>query len=102
MKKIHLLTLTSRNYMLAFLALLVIFFGLFYFIMKMEVLSSIDEILYNRKNNIIKQFELSNGRIPYEEFKFTDFKIRNTDHRIEDAYFDTLIFEATDQEYDEY
>jgi signal transduction histidine kinase len=102
MKRIHLLTLTSRNYMLAFLALLIVFFVVFYFIMRMEVLISVNEILYNRKTNLIKQFESSNGNIPLEEFKFTDFKINETSQRIQDTYSDTLIYEATDQEYDEY
>jgi signal transduction histidine kinase len=102
MKRIHLLTLTLRNYMLAFLALLVIFFIVFYFIMRLEVLISVNEILYNRKTNLIKQFESSNGKIPLEEFRFTDFKINETNHRIQDTYSDTLIYEATDQEYDEY
>ena len=102
MKQIKLLTLISRNYMLAFLVLLIIFFGLFYFIMRMEVLYSIDEILFNRKNNIVKQFERSNGRVPYEEFQFTDFKIIPARRIVEDTYSDTLIYEPTDQEYDEY
>src|SRR5688500_3373282 len=102
MKRIHLLTPTSRNYMLAFLALLIVFFVVFYFIMRMEVLISVNEILYNRKTNLIKQFESSNGNIPLEEFKFTDFKINETSQRIQDTYSDTLIYEATDQEYDEY
>ena len=88
--------------MLAFLALLIIFFGLFYFIMRVEVLYSIDEILFNRKNNIVKQFEGSNGRVPYEEFQFTDFKIIHAGRIVEDTYSDTLIYEPTDQEYDEY
>jgi signal transduction histidine kinase len=102
MKQQHLLTLTSRNYMLVFLALLVIFFGVFYFIMRMEVLISINEILFNRKSNLIKEFNSSNGNIPFEQFKFTDFKISETRDQITDTYSDTLIYEPTDQEYDEY
>jgi signal transduction histidine kinase len=102
MKHQHLLTLTSRKYMLAFLALLAIFFGVFYFIMRMEVLISINEILFNRKSNLIKEFNSSNGNIPFEQFKFTDFKISETRDQIADTYSDTLIYEPTDQEYDEY
>jgi signal transduction histidine kinase len=102
MKTIHLLTLTSRNYMLAFLALLVFFFAGFYFIMRMEVLISVDEILFNKKTNVIKEFESSNGKIPFQEFRFTDFIISESNRRIEDCYSDTLIYEPTDQEYDEY
>jgi signal transduction histidine kinase len=88
--------------MLAFLALLAIFFGVFYFIMRMEVLISINEILFNRKSNLIKEFNSSNGNIPFEQFKFTDFKISETRDQIADTYSDTLIYEPTDQEYDEY
>lgn len=102
MKTVNLLTLTLRNYMLGFLLLLVVFFGLFYFIMRKEVQYSVDEILFNRKSNIIKKIENTGGRIPYEEFSFTDFTIRETARRIDDAYSDTLIYEATDDEFDEY
>jgi signal transduction histidine kinase len=88
--------------MLAFLVLLIVFFGLFYFIMRMEVQYSVDEILFNRKTNIIKTFQSKDGKIPYEEFSFTDFTISNTASKLDDLYTDTLIYEATDQEFDEY
>ena len=88
--------------MLAFLALLIVFFALFYFIMRKEVQYSVDEILFNRKTNIIKIFESKGGKIPYEEFSFTDFTISETSNKLEDVYTDTLIYEATDQEFDEY
>lgn len=88
--------------MLAFLVLLTVFFALFYFIMRMEVLYSVDEILFNRKNNIIKTFERKGGKVPYEEFSFTDFLISKTGGKIDDTYSDTLIYEATDDEFDEY
>lgn len=88
--------------MLAFLALLIVFFALFYFIMRKEVEYSVDEILFNRKTNIIKIFESKGGKIPYEEFSFTDFTISEATNKLEDVYTDTLIYEATDQEFDEY
>ena len=88
--------------MLAFLVLLIVFFGLFYFIMRMEVQYSVDEILFNRKTNIIKTFQSKGGKIPYEEFSFTDFTISQTANKLDDLYTDTLIYEATDQEFDEY
>jgi signal transduction histidine kinase len=80
----------------------VAFFGVFYLIMRMEVLISINEILFNRKSNLIKEFEASNGKIPFEEFRFTDFKISEANQQISDTYSDTSIYEPTDQEFDEY
>lgn len=103
MKTLKLLSLTSRNYMVVFLVLLVLFFGVFYFIMRFEVTQNIDEILFNRKNSIIETFIAKEGKVPYEEFGFTDFKISPLiGSRKEDVYADTLIFEKTDQELDEY
>jgi signal transduction histidine kinase len=100
--KVKLLTLTLRNYMLAFLSLLVVFFGVFYLILRSEVTHNIDEILYNRKNNLIILFERENDEIQFDKLRFTDFRVEPINRQIEDSYSDTLIFEATDQEFDEY
>src|SRR5258706_10956783 len=103
MKPSKLLYLTSRNYLAIFFALLVLFFGVFYFILRFEVTQNIDEILLNRKNNIIETFSGKDGKIPYEEFSFTDFKITPLSTNLQaDIYKDTLIFEKTDDELDEY
>src|SRR5258706_1452073 len=103
MKPVRLLSLTSRNYLLVFLGLLILFFGVFYFIMRFEVTQNIDEILFNRKNSIIETFIAKEGKIPYEEFGFTDFKMSPLVGKPKgDVYEDTLIFEKTDQELDEY
>lgn len=103
MKPLKLLYLTSRNYLAIFLGLLILFFGVFYFILRFEVTQNIDEILFNRKNNIIEVFTAKEGKIPYEEFSFTDFAITPIDkNNLGDVYSDTLIFEKTDQEFDEY
>jgi signal transduction histidine kinase len=102
MSKTGLLTLTLRNYLLAFMAMLILFFGVFYMIMRMEVKHNIDEILFNRKNNIIAVFESEGGQIPTEAFNYTDFKITQANLPIQESYSDTLIFEPTDQEFDEY
>lgn len=88
--------------MLGFLVLLVVFFGLFYFIMRKEVLYSVDEILFNRKNNIIKKLDANGSEIPYDAFSFTDFTISETRSKLNDTYSDTLIYESTDDEFDEY
>jgi hypothetical protein len=82
MKKVKLLSLSSRIYMLTFLGLLILFFGVFYFIMKVEVQENIDEILFNRKNNIVEIFEGRNGMVSSEEFAFADFQIAETNKKL--------------------
>lgn len=103
MKPIKLLTYTSRNYLLIFLVLLVLFFGVFYFIMRMQVEQNIDEILSNRRNNIIETFKSNGGQIPTNAKDYIDFSISPIKKLYDqDVYADTLIFEKTDQELDEY
>ena len=102
MKPLKLLYLTSRNYLIIFLALLILFFGVFYFILRFEVTQNIDEILFNRRNNIIETFNAKDGKISLDE-SFTDFKIQQTaGPKQEDLFADTLIYEKTDEEFDEY
>src|SRR5260221_14280807 len=76
MKPLKLLYLTSRNYLIIFLVLLILFFGVFYFILRFEVTQNIDEILSNKRNNIIEMFKAKDGKIPIDELSFTDFKIQ--------------------------
>ena len=102
MKAKKLLTLTSRNYLWTFGVLLILFFGAFYFIMRMVVLQNIDEILSNRRTNVVEQLKARSGNLPVEEFSFTDFTIKPSAAPLNDVYTDTLIFEKTDQEFDEY
>ncbi len=103
MKPLKLLYLTSRNYLIIFLVLLILFFGVFYFILRFEVTQNIDEILSNKRNNIIEMFKAKDGKIPIDELSFTDFKIQPiTGSRQSDVFMDTLIFEKTDEELDEY
>ncbi|MBK8291027.1 MAG: hypothetical protein IPK96_08795 [Flammeovirgaceae bacterium] len=82
--------------------LLVLFFWVFYFILHITVQQNIDEILSNRRNNIIELFQAKGGRVPADEFGLTDFRMRITDTAMQDLYADTLIFEKTDVEFDEY
>jgi signal transduction histidine kinase len=102
MKTRSLLSLSSRNYLVAFLVLLLLFFWVFYFILKITVEQNIDEILSNRRNNIIELFQAKGGKVPADEFGFTEFRIENGSTPMQDLYADTLIFEKTDVEYDEY
>lgn len=103
MKPLKLLYLTSRNYLIIFLVLLILFFGVFYFILRFEVTQNIDEILSNRRNNIIELFKAKDGKIPIDELSFTDFKIQSvTGLKQNEVFSDTLIWEKTDEEFDEY
>ena len=104
MKPVKLLTLTSRNYLLIFLVLTLCFFGVFYFMIQNEVLSSTNEVLYNRKVHIVEQFKKSGGILPQETFKYSDFSITPVlDLQLrQDRYADTLMYEAVDSEWDEF
>lgn len=103
MKPLKLLYLTSRNYLIIFLVLLILFFGVFYFILRFEVTQNIDEILSNRRNNIIELFKAKDGKIPIDELSFTDFKIQSVAGlKQSEVFSDTLIWEKTDEEFDEY
>ncbi len=104
MKPVKLLTLTSRNYLLIFLVLTLFFFGVFYFMIQKEVLSSTNEVLYNRKMHILEQFKKSSATPTPESFKYSDFLITPLkDSRLrEDRYVDTLMYETVDSEWDEF
>ena len=104
MKPVKLLTLTSRNYLLIFLVLTLCFFGVFYFMIQKEVLSSTNEVLYNRKVHIVEQFKKNGGILPQETFKYSDFSITPVlDSQLrQDRYADTLMYEAVDSEWDEF
>ena len=104
MKPLKLLTLTTLNYLMIFLVLTLFFFGVFYFITMQEVLRSTDEVLYNRKMHLQKWFMKSEKDISSEVFPYPDFSITpmgSTEVR-KDFYSDTLIYEAVDQEWDEF
>jgi signal transduction histidine kinase len=103
MRNRKLLTYASRNYLVSFLVLLAISFGAFYFIMRVEVTRNIDEILSNRRNHIIQLLKTDRANLPAEAFGFTDFSLTPIKALYSgDIYADTLIYEDTDQEYDEY
>ena len=104
MRPVKLLTLTSRNYLLIFLVLTLFFFAVFYFMIQKEVLSSTNEVLYNRKMHILEQFEKSKGTPTPETFNYSDFLItplKGSQLR-EDRYVDTLMYETVDNEWDEF
>ncbi len=104
MKPVKLLTLTSRNYLLIFLVLTLFFFAVFYFMIQKEVLSSTNEVLYNRKMHILEQFKKNSGTLSPESFNYSDFIITQINglQLGEDRYVDTLMYETVDNEWDEF
>jgi hypothetical protein len=55
------------------------------------------------RNNVIELFQAKDGKVPADEFGFTRFQDGDfTVLPMQDLYADTLIFEKTDQEFDEY
>lgn len=99
----NLLKITSRYYFFIFLIILSLFSLLFYWVLKLQVEGNIDEALHNRRNQIIRLFH-GNGGIPSKEIQiFSDFRIHPIAKWTEnDIYRDTLIYEPTDDEFDEY
>jgi signal transduction histidine kinase len=100
-----LLTLTTRYYLLLFLLILTAWSAVFYAVMKYEVYENTDEILFNRKNRILDIIE-SSGEVPLEKDEYNDFVIQaleeNSSISVADQFSDTLIYEPTDEEFDEY
>ncbi len=104
MKSIKLLTLTSRWYLLIFLALTLFFFAAFFVSIQREVRHSTNEILHNRKAHILEKFGKSDGTLPSENFGYSDFQMTllTGNPSRADRYIDTLIFETVDQHLDEF
>lgn len=100
-----LLTLTTRYYLLLFLGILGIWSLVFYQVMRFEVFQNTDEILFNRKNKILSIIQ-TRGQVPTRRDEYDDFLVRPlaSGARLNpaDFYADTLVYEATDQEFDEY
>ena len=101
-----LLTYTSRIQSLYFLILFGIFSILFYLVLSWNVLQNVDEVLYNRKANLLAYLE-QNPEAPFKEDNplddFTFYLVEEAafQERYE-SYTDTLIYEPVDDEFDEY
>lgn len=104
MNPIKLLTLTSRRYMIIFLALTLSFFGVFYFVIQEEVFKSTNEVLHNRKIHILDQLKKKGRPVSPEVFEYSDFHFKPTTTAgpSQDRYSDTLIYETVDNEWDEF
>ncbi|MDO1449614.1 HAMP domain-containing sensor histidine kinase [Rhodocytophaga aerolata] len=100
-----LLTLTTRYYLLLFLLILGIWSLVFYAVMRYEVYENSDEILLNRKNQVLGIIKQSR-EVPLAKDEYNDFVIHPLSSGLlpntQDMYGDTLIYEPTDNEFDEY
>ncbi len=101
-----LLSITTRYYLLFVFIIMSIASGIFYMAMKHEVYVNSDEALLNRKNRIVRIFENKKGQIGMDVSEYSDFilnEISNKEYAVlQDLYRDTLIYEPTDQEFDDY
>ncbi len=101
-----LLAYTSRIQLFLFFLLFGIFSILFYLILSWNVLRNIDEILYNRKINLLAYLK-ENPELPFQENNplddFTFYPIeKSTFLTGRESYRDTLVYEKVDDELDEY
>ena len=101
-----LLSYTTRIQLFAFLLLFGIFSTLFYLVLSWNVLQNVDEVLNNRKMNLLayleKHPEISIAKdYPLDDFTFYPIDI-NTFQDGKESYADTLIYEPIDAELDEY
>jgi signal transduction histidine kinase len=101
----RLINITTRYYIILFLAVLALWSIAFYFIMRHEIYRSSNEILFNRAQNIIKHVNNNPSDIksyPMSDFQFTEIPASIFESIPTEVYTDTLIYEATDDEYDDY
>jgi signal transduction histidine kinase len=101
-----LLTYTSRVQLLIFMLLFAIFSTVFYLVMSWNVRQNVNEVLYNRKSNLLAYLK-ENSDAPFaidnplDDFTFTEIS-EDLFRPGQEIYSDTLIYEATDNELDEY
>ena len=101
-----LLSYTSRMQLIIFLILFGVFSVVFYLILRWNVLQNVDEVLYNRKMELLVYLE-NNPDLPFTERNpLDDFTINEIDRKSflkgKEVYSDTLIYEPVDDELDEY
>lgn len=83
-----------------------IFSILFYVVLNWNVLRNVDEVLHNRKINLLAYLEVNpkapfQGDNPLDDFTFYAINIA-TFQKGKETYTDTLVYEPVDDELDEY
>tara|TARA_B100002049_G_scaffold215633_1_gene181090 strand:- start:7683 stop:8957 length:1275 start_codon:yes stop_codon:yes gene_type:complete len=104
-----LLSYTSRTQLLIFLLLFGVFSALFYLVLRWNIMQNVDEVLYNRKMNLlayIEKYPETNIEQdnPLDDFIFHPVSKTSYQKNVPnpEKYTDTLIYEPTDVELDEY
>lgn len=99
-----LISITTRYYIMLFLGVMVCWSMVLYFVMKFEVYQNIDEVLLNRVNNVRTYMEKNNltSNDPLADYSVSEITKSEFDHLKAEIYSDTLVYEPTDDEYDEY
>lgn len=101
-----LLTYTSRIQLILFLLLFGAFSVIFYLVLSWNVLRNVDEVLYNRKMNLLAYLD-EHPDAPYAaDNPLDDFTFYQIDRKSflqgKETYTDTLIYEPVDDELDQY
>lgn len=99
-----LINITTRYYIVLFLSVMLGWSVVFYFVMKFEVYQNIDEVLYNRVNNVRSFLEKKSltGHDPLSDYRVSEISQSQFHHMKKEVYSDTLVYEPTDDEFDEY
>jgi two-component system, OmpR family, sensor kinase len=99
-----LINITTRYYIILFLGVMLCWSIVLYFVMKFEVYQNIDEVLSNRANNVRSYLEKDSltTHDPLADYKVTEISKSEFDKIEKDVYSDTLVYERTDDEFDEY
>lgn len=100
-----LISVTTRYYIVLFLAVLAGWSIAFYFIMKYEVYQNTDETLFNRANNIYEYLRTNPSVVkaqPLSDYHVQEIRQEEYHALPRQVYADTLVYEPTDAEYDEY
>jgi signal transduction histidine kinase len=99
-----LINITTRYYIVLFLAVMLGWSVVLYFVMKFEVYQNIDEVLYNRVNNVRSYLEKKSltAHDPLSDYTVGEISQLQFHHMKKEVYSDTLVYEPTDDEFDEY
>ncbi len=100
-----LINITTRYYIVLFLMVLALWSVAFYFIMRHQIHDNSDEVLFNRAHNIISHVRVNPSDLdtyPLADFAFSKISPLCFEMLPAEVYSDTLIYEGTDDEFDEY
>lgn len=99
-----LINITTRYYIILFLGVMLAWSIVLYFVMKFEVYQNIDEVLYNRVNNVKSYIEKKSltSTDPLADYAVSEISQSEFNNLKKNVYSDTLVYEQTDDEFDEY